>query len=188
MDNKQKKKIISLLLKNVSFLTIVAIVFSYYLSIKNCIVGGNILWLDIVILSIQAINFVTLLVLLVKVKHLKNLYNTCKTTCLFLVIVTFGIIVGLATINIENFVLNFWYYFSASLTLITQILCLVAIYLGYKVIVHSKNSTIIIDSESKVPNYDDELMLKKQLDELNRKMEMKKVTDEIENLKKQLDE
>ena len=46
----------------------------------------------------------------------------------------------------------------------------------------------MIDDLSEVPNYNDEIMLKKKLDELNRKLEMKKVTDEIEAKQKELEE
>ena len=50
------------------------------------------------------------------------------------------------------------------------------------------NTTLTINSVSEVPNYDDELMLKKKRDELNRKLEMKKVAEEIESMKKELGE
>ena len=62
------------------------------------------------------------------------------------------------------------------------------LFVGLSLIKLYKNTTLTIDSVSEVPNYDDELMLKKKRDELNRKLEMKKVAEEIESMKKELGE
>ena len=37
------------------------------------------------------------------------------------------------------------------------------------------------------PNFNDEILLKKRLDELNRKLEIKKIQDQIDEVEKKLD-
>ena len=52
----------------------------------------------------------------------------------------------------------------------------------------NKSTTVTLDSTSEVPNFDDEVMLKKRLDEAARKLEMKKIQEQIEATEKKLDE
>ena len=59
---------------------------------------------------------------------------------------------------------------------------------GLKLTGLSRRTTITLDSTSPAPNFDDEIQLKKRLDTLNRKLEIKKLQDQIDDVEKKLDE
>ena len=88
----------------------------------------------------------------------------------------------------KGYTLSTGYYLTISILLLEELFVMLMLFVGLSLIKLYKNTTLTIDSVSEVPNYDDELMLKKKRDELNRKLEMKKVAEEIESMKKELGE
>lgn len=72
--------------------------------------------------------------------------------------------------------------------ILAQLLQLINIIISFYLIKLNNKNTFSIDSVSDMPNFDDELMLKKKLEELNKKLYVKQIQDEISKKEKELDE
>ena len=188
MDNKQKRKLFKFIYRTISLLLLVSIAFAIYLSAKTIQTNtATYTWLDVSIISIHVVWLIILLCDNIKTSRLKNKYNLAKFICL----VTLVSVIGLASL----FGLN---YFNKIILASTNVLSLVFFVLngifiiinfnvGLKVSKLYQNTTITIDSVVETPNYDDELLLKKKLNELNRKLEIKKVQEKIDQITQELD-
>ena len=87
----------------------------------------------------------------------------------------------------EKLIINPFYDLSVKFLVVNAVALSIIFATGLKLSKLKKNNTITIDSIAETPNYDDELMLKKKLNELNRKLEMQKVQEEIAQKEEMLD-
>ena len=146
------------------------------------------LWLDIALLIIGLFVVVYVFIELNKTKHIKNKFSLSK----YLYLITFLSFVGTIVVGFvfyyKNLPIQFGYLFAIALILASEVLSVIVFIIGLKLSKLYQNTTITIDSTVDVPNYDDEIMLKKKLDEMTRKLEMKKVQEKIDAIQKELDE
>lgn len=188
MDIKQKRSILSATFKIFALITIVAIGWVGYYSINALVKEDGYLWLNITLLALDFFIAICYLIMLKKVKKNKNLFGNSKFLFFILFITFVGVVVGIFLMYYKGYTLSIGYYLTIGILLTEELFVLFMLFTGLSIIKLYKNTTITIDNTSEVPNYDDELMLKKKRDELNRKLEMKKVTEEIEAMKKELGE
>ncbi|MBE7074410.1 MAG: hypothetical protein E7376_00290 [Clostridiales bacterium] len=188
MDNKQKKQILSAVYKALTLFILAAIAWVCYYSINNLIQQTGILWLNIALLTEELLLLSYLFTILSKTKKIKNLFGLAKYLFLLLFITFSAIIAGIFVVYYTKFILDIGYYLTIGILLVSHVLSLIMFVVSFKLTKLYKSTTITIDPIAEVPNYDDELMLKKQLDELNRKLEMKKVVERIESIKNELGE
>lgn len=188
MDIKQKRSILSAVFKAFALFTLLEIGWVCYYSINAIVKNEGILWLNITMLALEFLIIVYFLVLEKKLKKLKNLYGIAKYLFFILFITISGIIAGIFYMYYIGYTLNLGYYLTLGILLLEELFITFMFFTSLSLIKLYKNTTITIDNTSEVPNYDDELMLKKKRDELNRKLEMRKVTEEIEAMKKELGE
>lgn len=188
MDIKQKKSILSATFKAFALFAILSIGWVAYFGVYSLIKNLGIFWLNIALLAVDLFILISYFSLIAKMKKLKNLYSSAKLL-FFVLFATFsGIVAGIFTMYYTGFIVPIDYYLTIAICVFAEILLLFMFFTALSLIKLHKNTTIIIDSTTEVPNYDDELMLKKQRNELNRKLEMKKVSDEIDEMKKLLGE
>lgn len=191
MDNKQKRTFMSLIYRTITFVSLVAIGLIAYLIIDKLYTGvASIMWLDITLLSICAFVLIFILADSISTRKLTSKYAIAKFYYFIFVSTIVGAIVLGAYIYISKF--DFMSYISYALPLglllLTEMILIVNFIVGMTLSRLHKNSTITLDSVSDTPNFDDEIILKKKLDELNRKLEMKKVQEQISSVEKQLDD
>ena len=188
MDNKQKKKLYKRIYKTMLLFSLVFVFFAIYVS-GNALHKNQTLyeWLHVTIIIIQLVFAFMLLYDGYITKKLKNKYllGNCLYFVVFASIVGFCCVWGLEFFN--QIILIQSNIVSLSLVIINAILLVVVYNLGLVISKLYQNTTITIDSVSETPNYDDELLLKKKLDELNRKLEIKKVQEQIDKVEKELD-
>lgn len=189
MDNKQKKRILSSVYKATIFFALCAICWIGYFCINNFVSNmSELLWLDITIISISALLLFGIIANINNVQKLKNLYGLAKYIFYIAFITICGVIAGVFAIYYTKYSLSLGYYLTIFVMLFALMLLVFAFVISLKLSKLQKGTSVFVDSTEEVPNYDDELSLKKQLDELTRKKEMKKVIDQIEAIKKELDE
>lgn len=188
MDIKQKRSILSAVFKAFALFTIIAVGWVGYYTINALVKNEGILWLNITILVLQFFVILCYLVMIKKTKKLKNLFGNAKFLFLIIFMTFTGIVTGIFLMYYKGYTLSTGYYLTISILLLEELFVILMLFVGLSLIKLYKNTTLTIDSVSEVPNYDDELMLKKKRDELNRKLEMKKVAEEIESMKKELGE
>ena len=189
MDNKQMKRILSSVYKAILFFVICAIGWVGYFCINNLIQAtNNILWLDISLLSFAFLLFISILVDISKTKKLKNLFGLSKYLFFLCFIFISAIIAGVFVLYYTEYILTVAYLLTVGVLLFATMLSILGFITSLKLIKVYKGTSVLLDDIGEVPNYDDELNLKKKLDELNRKKEMKKVVDQIESIKKELGE
>lgn len=188
MDNKQKRQIMSALYKAFALFAILAIGWVAYFSIDALVKEQGYLWLNITLLAVAFLLLTNYFANVGKVKKIKNFFGVSKFL-FFLAFMTFvGAVAGIFVVYYLNYAISFGYYLTIGVLLVGEVFVILMLIVGLQLTKLFKNTTITIDEVSEVPNYDDELMLKKKLDELNRKLEMKKVSEQIEAVKKQLGE
>ena len=189
MDNKQKRRFFKLLFKIVNITLIIIIGFSLYLSI-NAIHQGltSYIWFDVLMIFI---NFVLAFLLLLNARLTQKIKNK-YILAIFSIYLISAITIVFGTIwafkyfgNISLSVINL---LTIKFLIINVIGYIISFSVGLKLSKLNQNTTITIDSVSETPNYDDELLLKKKLDELNRKLEIKKVQEQIARVESELDE
>lgn len=188
MDVKQKKKLLSSIYKAIAFFVLVSICWVGYYCCDSLIKGKGVMWLDITTLSFDLILFLVFIANLSKFRKFKNVYVVSNFLFYISFILFCGIIAGVFSIYYLNISLDSGYYLTLGVLIIANIFSILLAIVNVSLIKIYKNTSIIIDEISEIPTYDDELMLKKQLDELNRKLEMKKVANKIEDMKKELEE
>ena len=131
---------------------------------------------------------IALFVDIFKTKKLKNLFGLSKYLFFLDFIFITSLITGVFFLYYANATLTTSYLLTIGVLLFATILSILLILVSIKLIKAYKGSSVFVEDIGEVPNYDDELMLKKKLDELTRKKEMKKVVDQIESIKKELGE
>lgn len=192
MENKQKRKIISLIYKTISLISFIALGINLYLCLDSILypTETSIVWLSSVLFAYSALLIIVVFADTVSTKKMSNKYKIAKF--LYLLIVTSFI--GLVVVCVYGYSIkiNFSSYISyllpIALLIATELMMIVNFILGMLLVKHHGSTTVSIDSISEIPNFDDEVLMKKKLDELNRKLEMKKIQEKIESIEKQLDE
>lgn len=183
------KRILSSVYKATVFFIICAIGWVGYFCINNFINSTyEILWLDITIISLAFLLLMGVFVDVGKTKKLKNLFGLSKYLFFIMFITICGIIAGVFTLYYTNYVLAIEYYLTIGVLVFAYLVSVMMFITSLKLEKAYKGSSVIVDDIGEVPNYDDELSLKKKLDELKRKKEMKDVVDQIESIKKELGE
>lgn len=187
MDNKQKKKFYSLVYGTILGLIVVALCFNVYLSIKNLTQSTPNTWLDIAVIIVNALFLVGMLIDAYKTSKMQNKFSLAK----FLYLIVFATILSVIILTMVTYstktILSIENMLTIGLTIASQAFGTIMFVLGLKLSKLYQNTTITLDSTSVTPNYNDELNLKKKLNELNRKLEMKKIQDQIEEAERELD-
>lgn len=189
MDNKQKKKILKTIYKTLLLFILLSVGWTCYLAIDKLIAKKSaILWLDIALIVVCALIVIFALAELSKTKHIKNKFGLAKylyaiTFLSFVGVIVLGFVFYYTELTVQN-----GYLFAIALILASEVLSVVMFIVGLKLAKLYSNTTITIDSTAEVPNYDDELLMKKKLDEMTRKLEMKRVQEKIDAIQKELDD
>ena len=188
MDNKQKKKFFKWAYVLAILLTLVSVGFAIYLSalkIKN--ETTQYLWLDVSFIVANGLYALIIFSDLHKTRVLKNKYGLAKFLLFVLFLVVVGIMALFGAQYFNYLVVNPIYDLSIKFLAVNSVALSVIFSVGLKLSKLNKNTTITIDSVAETPNYDDELLLKKKLSELNRKLEIQKVQEEIQKKEELLD-
>lgn len=189
MDNKQKRRILSSVYKATIFFVFCSIVWVGYFTINNFVNNtSTLIWLDISILSIAFLLLLDIAIDIAKTKKLKNLFVLSKYLFFVTFITVTAVIAGVFALYYTGYSLPVGYYLTVGVLVFAVLLSIVLFVVSLKLAKLYKGTTVYIEEMGEVPNYDDELMLKKKLDELNRKKEMQKVVNQIEELKNELGE
>ena len=191
MDNKQKRKLFSSIYRTITFFSFLALALTMYLAIDKISKGGdNVFWLDVTIISVCGLLLLYLFIDNVTTKKVANKYGVAKMLyTLFLLSFMAGIVLAVYCYLQKVDVLAYVSYaLPLGLMFIVELVFIVNFTIGLYLTKLNRNSTIIVDSTSEVPNFDDEVLLKKKLNELNRKLEMKKIQDQIDQAEKKLEE
>lgn len=189
MDNKQKKKIFKAIHKVATLLILVSIAFSVYLLGNELYVNKYAYnWLNISLIVVNGIFAFTLLYDSFLTKKHKNKYGLAKFNFFIVLVSIIGVMAIFGLTYFEKIVITEVNILAIKLFAINVIAVIFNFYIGLKLSKLYSNTTITIDSISEVPNYDDELALKKKLDDLNRKLEIQKVQQEIKRAEEELDE
>ena len=190
MDNKQKRKLLSSIYRTINLFALIALALVLYLEIdKLTKQNNNVLWLDVTLIVLTGFLLLYMLAENISTKKMTNRYGISK----FFFFIFFNTFVGLIVLGVCCYLMNIdifayiYYALPLSLVFATELVLIISFMLGMSVSKLYKNSTITLDSMSDTPNFNDEVMLKKRLDELNRKLAIKKIQDEINNVEKQLD-
>lgn len=190
MENKQKRKLLTSIYKTINLFSLVALALVLYLEIDKLSKGNNnILWLDVTLIVMTGFLLLYMLADNISTRKLTNKYKIAK----FFYFLFFNTVVGLIVLSVCCYFMNvdifayIYYALPLGLIFVTELVLIINFILGISVTKLRKNSTITLDSMSDTPNFNDEVMLKKRLDELNRKLAMKKIQDEIDKVQKELD-
>ena len=188
MDIKQKKKFLTLVFKTLSFISLCACAWTIYYGINELVQNAGILWLNITLICVAFLGLIAFFTLSNKMVKNKNLYNVGRYVFALSALTFVGIIAGIFYLYYTSSALNVGEYLTCAIVMLLQAVLVSMLCVAVKINNLNKKTSIQIDSISEVPNYDDELTLKKKLDELSRKLEMKKVAEKIEAMQKELDE
>lgn len=189
MDNKQKRKLLSSIYRTINLFATIALALVLYLEIDKLTKSNNLLWLDVTLIAISVFLLLYIVVETICTKKLCNKYPIAKFFYLLFFISIIGLIVLSVYCYFSNIEVISYIYYALPLGLIfvTELVLIISFIIGLSVSKLYKNSTITLDSMSDTPNFNDEILLKKRLDELNRKLAMKKIQDEIDKVEKELD-
>lgn len=190
MENKQKRKLINAVYKTIILFSVLSLGIVIYLAIDKISSNTSILWLDITLLCVTFLIFVYIISDVKTTIKLKN-KNTLGKYLFFIVFNTIISIVVLAiycyynSTNLSDYIS---YIVPISLIFGTELISIINFLLGINLTKLYKNTMITLDSTSQTPNFNDELLLKKRLDELNRKLAVKEIQSKIDEVEKKLDE
>ena len=190
MENKQKRKLISAIYKTITFFSIIAIGLVIYLEIDKINAKTNsILWLDIVLLSLSALLLLFVIFDSRTTRKLKNKYNLGRYLFLLVFVTVVSTIILAVYCYYTKIELSPYisYILPISILIGCEMLFIINCILGINLSKLYKNTTITLDSMADTPTFNDELLLKKRLDDLNRKLEMKKIQDQIDEAERKLD-
>ena len=191
MDNKQKRVLLSLIYRTMIVITFICLVTAIFLSARRLYLQNSIVqWLDITLTTLAGILLLLSLCDIVTTKKLDGKYTLAKfyyaiILLTFLATIALGIYIGTSNINIVDYLA---YLLPIGLILGVEVFQVIYFIVGLKLTGLSRKTTITLDSTSPAPNIDDEIQLKKKLDSLNRKLEIKKLQDQIDDVEKKLDE
>lgn len=192
MDNKQKRIMLSLIYKTMLIISIICMLVSIFLCAKKLYQNDafSVMWLDITLISLACILIILSLCDIITTKKLDGKFTLAK--CYYMVIlltfiatICLGIYVWMSEINFVDYLS---YILPIGLILGVEIFQIICFIIGMKLTGLNRKTSIVIDSSSPAPNIDDEIELKKKLDNLNRKLEIKKLQDQIDDVEKKLDE
>lgn len=190
MDKKQKRKLMSTIYKTITFFSLIATGLIIYMCIDKLYTKENsVMWLDIALLIVSSL---LLLFIIADSFATRKSLNKYKFSMFYYFLFTFSFI-GLIALSLYCYIskieiANYISYFIPLCLLVaTELIIIINLIIGNMLSKLYKNSTIIVDSTTETPNFNDELNLKKKLDELNRKLSMKKIQDEIDKVEKELD-
>ena len=191
MDNKQKRKLMTLIYKTITFFSILALGLVLYLVVDRIFSGrNNIDWLNYIILTLTTISVVYILIDNISTKKLTNKYKLANILYVIILTAILGIVTlcvycYITKINILN---HIFYILAIALVMIVLVLQIINFLIGLFITKLHRNSSITLNADSETPTFNDEINLKKRLDELNRKLSIKKIQDEIDQKEKILDE
>lgn len=189
MDFKQKKQILVAVYRAIIFLSALSIGWILYLTIDKIANNtSSILWMDITLPVISSLLLLFMLLDIDKTRHIKNKFGIAQYLFFIIFNSIIALIVGAFVFYYKNIDISAGYLFAICLIFAIEMMCVMILFIGLKLSKLYKNLTVTIDSESETPNFDDELALKKKLNDINRKLEMKKVQEEIANKQRELDE
>lgn len=190
MDNKQKRKFLLLVYKTIIFFSIISLGVSIYLCIDKIYNKTSILWLDITLLSYIFLSLCFIVADSITTRKLSNKYRIAKFFYFNFVTSFIAAIALCVYCYIQNIDLLAYstYILPIGLFLASELMLVVNLVLGMSITKLNKSTTVTIDSSAEIPTFDDEVVLRKKLDELNRKLEIKKVQEQIEQIEKKLDE
>lgn len=188
MDIKQKKKFLTLIFKTLLVLSLCAGAWVAYYCINALVQNSGILWLNTTLVTLVLFSVLALLILAHRMIRNKNLYAIGNYIFVLVLMSFAGIVAGVYYLYYTNYKLATGEYLTCVILMLMHVILASMLYVAVKINKLNKKTSIQIDSISEVPNYDDEISLKKKLDELNRKLEMKKVAEKIEAMQKELDE
>lgn len=190
MENKQKRKLINAVYKTIVLFSVLSLGIVIYLEIDKVKTNNSILWLDITLLCFTFLVLVYIVCDVCTTRKLKNKYKLGQFL-FFIVLNTIVSVIALAiycyynSANISEYIS---YILPVSLIFGTELISIVNFLLGVNLTKLYKNTMITLDSVSETPNFNDELLLKKRLDELNRKLAVKEIQSKIDEVEKKLDE
>ncbi len=191
MENKQKRDLFSLIYRILSFVGIVVLLVAITLSIFTILgeIKSQFVWLDWTLVSISVLLFVFIFADTYKTKRLKHKYSMAKLYIYFFVLnllamVALGAYIYVEKIALELLVSNL---ITLALVMFGHFIYIINFMIGLQLSKLYKSTTVNIDATVEVPNFDDEIALRKKLEELNRKLEMKKIQEEIAKKEEQLD-
>ncbi|MBO7527589.1 MAG: hypothetical protein J6T74_06840 [Clostridia bacterium] len=187
MDNKQKRKLLSSVYAALTIITVLAIGWVVYLATDKLLNKSGIMWLDIAVVSVCGLLLLFLLIDTYKTRRHKNKYKLAKYLFFIVFNSLIAVIVGGFVFYYQDIAISRGYIFAICLIFAVEMICIILFIIGLNISKLSSNTTITIDSTSQAPNFDDELYLKKKLNELNRKLEIKKVQEKIDSVQKELD-
>ncbi len=191
MDIKQKRKIYSLIHNTFSVFILISIACIIYFCIDKIISNTNsLMWLNIVLLILCFIIFTLTVKDIILTKNMKNKYSLMISIYLLFVVVFVGYIILFLYCYISKF--DIQNYISYLIPLLLVLFCIISLiinlFIGFSLSKFIKNISVTLDSSSDTPSFNDEVLLKKKLDELNRKLSIKKIQQKIDEVEKQLDE
>ncbi len=191
MDNKQKRVLLSLIYRTMIVITFICLVTAIFLSARRLYLQTSIVtWLDITLTTVASILLLLTLCDIVTTKKLDGKYTLAKCYYImilltFLATIALGVYVAMSDITFVDYLS---YVLPIGLILGVEVFQVIYFVVGLKLTGLSRRTTITLDSTSPAPNFDDEIQLKKRLDTLNRKLEIKKLQDQIDDVEKKLDE
>ncbi len=187
MDNKQKKQILKLIYKTIILLIFICAGFTIYFGVALQQMEYKYSFVGIIFIVLACLTIISALFDSYQTTNIKNKFNLSLFTYTLMIMSLVVSTITTAAIVASNAEISGLYTASLVLLLTSQILLIVNIIVGLKLSKLVLNTTITIDSTSETPNYNDELILKKKLDELERKLEMKRVQEKIDKVQKELD-
>lgn len=188
MDNKQMKKLFKAIYKTtIVFVLTLAIIGIYFASLlTNTILEYKIV--GVVCIIILSLLIMCCLLDARKTSKILNKYSTYLLTYLTIMLSIIFEVITIVSFVVINLEITFNIVFAFATILGAELVLIFGFVIGNRLSKLYQNLTITIDSASETPNYNDELMLKKELDELNRKLEIKKVQEQIDKVRQELDE
>lgn len=192
MNQQQKRNLSFLIYRTIIVINICCLLVNVLLCARKLYLNNafSLTWLDITLISLSCILFILTLFDIITTRKLDGKFTLAK--CLYIVIlltftaiIALGIYVWVTDIDIVNYL---WYILPIGLILGVEIFQIIGFLIGIKLIMLNRKTTVVIDPTSPAPNFDDEIELKKKLDALNRKLSIKKLQDQINDIERKLDE
>lgn len=196
MEKVQKRKLLTKIYRTIYLLCFALLAVIVYLCLEPVLeilklnLVSNNLYIASSVIGVFAI--LSLLFMLIDMHKTKKLHNKHKLALFGYVIFTFTFILVVGSLVFAHFnsdvlAVMLIYRLAIGLVVVLQSLLILNFVIGITLSKLQKSTTVSVDSTSKIPNFDDEIALRKKLNELNRKAEMKKVQEKIENIEKSLD-
>ena len=185
MNNKQKKKLLNSIYSALTLFSVLAVALALYLSIDRIYTGTySLKWLDIAIICVNAILLFLIFVDSITTKKSKNKYMLARIfyQLFFLSIISIIVLAVYAYYTKHDLSGYVTYVLPIALVMLVEFVFIINFVLGLNLSKLNKSTTVTVDSSSAVPNFNDEVLLKKKLDEANRKLEMKKIQEQIDNI------